>query len=243
MNRMVGPAFHRATGYTLLNTPGGSSTLAADIRNGIDVADVFISAAPAVNRTLEGPRNGSWVSWYAAFAASPEVLAYYPRSRFARALRTQRWYRVITRKGFRLGRTNPAQDPGGVLAEHALRHTAKARHLPALARLASETDDQYSEQTEQAGVQNGQLDASFMYEAAADSQHSPFVKLTGVHLAGGYTITIVKGAPHRAAAEAFVAFLLGKHGRAALRADHFEIISPAKIHGSGVPARLRRALS
>ena len=73
-------------------------------------------------------------------------------------------------------------------------------------KLASESSDEYQEDTEEADIQTGQLDASFMYEADANSQKSPFVKLTGTNLAGDYTITIVKGAPHPAAAEAFIKF-------------------------------------
>ncbi len=238
MTKTVESAFHRATGYTLVDTSHGSSALAADIKNGIYVADVFVSASPAVDATLEGSKNGNWVSWYADFANSPEVLGYYPSSKFAHDLRTKPWYDVITLPGFLLGRTNPSQDPGGVLAREALLETAKAQHLPALKKLATETSDEYEENVEQADIQTGQLDASFMYEADAISQGSPFVKLTGVNLAGDYTITIIKGAPHEAAAEAFVKFLLGPTGQTEMRADHFGIVSPAKVSGSGVPSGL-----
>src|SRR6202522_2748540 len=234
MTKSVGPAFHAATGYTLVDTSHGSGTLASDIKNKVAVADVFVSASPAVDTTLEGTANGNWITWYAAFASSPEVLGYYPKSKFAQDLKTMPWYKVITLPGFRLGRTNPTQDPGGVLAAKALEETATAQHLPALKKLATESSDEYSEDTEEAGIQNGQLDASFMYEADANSQDSPFVKLSGVNLAGDYTITIVKGAPHTAAAEAFIKFLLGSKGQAAMKADHFKIVSPAKVTGSGV---------
>ena len=64
MTKTVGPAFHAATGYTLVDTSHGSSTLAADIKNKIYVADVFVSASPTVDTTLEGAKNGGWVSWY-----------------------------------------------------------------------------------------------------------------------------------------------------------------------------------
>ncbi|MGB9112738.1 MAG: extracellular solute-binding protein [Acidimicrobiales bacterium] len=235
MTKVVGPAFHAATGYTLVDTSGGSSTLAADIKNRIYVADVFVSASPKVDTTLEGSSNGGWVSWYGAFATSPEVLAYYPKSKFANDFRTMPWYKVITLSGFRLGRTNPTQDPGGVLAVKALEETAAAQHLSALRKLATETSDEYAEDPEQADVETGQLDASFMYEADANSQGSPFVKLTGVNLAGDYTITIIKGAPHLTAAEAFVEFLLGRTGQAEMKADHFGVVSPATLTGSGVP--------
>ena len=242
MTKSVGPAFHKATGYTLVDTSGGSGTLAADIKNKIDVADVFVSASPTVTQGLEGASNGDWVKWYANFAASPEVLGYYPKSKFAHDLQTMPWYDVITKPGFRLGRTNPTQDPGGVLAAEALNETATAKNLPALKALATETSDEYVEDTEEADIQNGQLDASFMYEADAISQGSPFVPLTGVNLAGDYTITIVSKAPHLAAAEAFIKFLLGPTGQGELKADKFVVVSPAKVYGSGVPSGLTSLL-
>jgi molybdate/tungstate transport system substrate-binding protein len=238
MTQSVGPAFHAATGYTLVDTSHGSGTLASDIKNKVDVADVFVSASPAVDATLEGASNGDWVSWYADFAASPEVLGYYPKSKFAKDLQTMPWYKVITMPGFLLGRTDPTQDPGGVLAVEALDQTATAQNLPALKTLATETSDVYEEDTEQSAIETGQLDASFMYEADANSQGSPFVPLTGVNLAGDYTITIVKGAPHLAAAEAFIEFLLGPTGQAELKADKFNVVSPATVTGTGVPSDL-----
>jgi molybdate/tungstate transport system substrate-binding protein len=242
MTKTVGPAFHKATGYTMVDTSGGSGTLEADIKNKIDVADVFISASPTDTEGLEGASNGNWVSWYADFAASPEVLGYYPKSKFAKDLQTMPWYKVITMPGFRLGRTDPSQDPGGVLAAEALTETATAQNLPALKTLATETSDEYAEDPEEADIQSGQLDASFMYEADAISQGSPFVPLTGVNLAGDYTITIVKGAPHMAAAEAFIKFLLGPTGQQEMKADKFVVVSPANVHGSGVPSGLTSLL-
>jgi molybdate/tungstate transport system substrate-binding protein len=238
MTKTVGPAFHKATGYTLVDTSGASGTDAADIKSKVDVEDVFVSASPSADATLQGANNGDWVSWYASFAASPEVLGYYPKSKFAKDLRTMPWYKVITMPGFRLGRTNPSQDPGGVLAVKALDETAAAQHLPALKKLATETSDEYVEDPEEADIQTGQLDGAFMYEADANSQGSPFVKLTGVNLAGDYTITLLNKAPHTAAAEAFIKFLLGPAGRAEMKADHFEIVSPAKVTGAGVPSGL-----
>jgi len=240
MTKSVGPAFHAATGYTLVDTSHGSGTLAADIKNKVAVADVFVSASPTDDTILEGTANGDWVSWYANFATSPEVLGYYPKSKFAKDLP---WYKVITLPGFRLGRTNPSQDPGGVLAAKALNETATAQNLPALKTLATETSDEYAENPEEADIQTGQLDAAFMYEADANSQGSPFVKLTGVNLGGEYTITLVNKAPHLAAAEAFIKFLLGPTGQAELQADQFNVVSPATVTGSGVPSSLASLFS
>jgi len=242
MTKTVGPAFHAATGYTLVDTSHGSGTLEADIKNKVAVADVFVSASPADIAGLVGASNGNWTTWYASFAASPEVLGYYPKSKFAKDLQTMPWYKVITLPGFRLGRTDPTQDPGGVLAVDALEETATAQNLPALKTLATEQSDVYSEDPEEADIQTGQLDASFMYEADANSQDSPFVKLTGTSLAGDYTITLLSNAPHMAAAEAFINFLLGPTGQAEMKADNFEIVSPAKVTGTGVPSALSSVL-
>jgi molybdate/tungstate transport system substrate-binding protein len=243
MTKSVGPAFHAATGYTLVDTSHGSGTLEASIKDKTAVADVFVSASPADVTGLMGSANGDWVSWYASFAASPEVLGYYPKSKFAKDLQTMPWYKVVTLPGFRLGRTDPSQDPGGVLAAEALNETATAQNLPALKTLATEQSDVYSEDPEEADIQTGQLDAAFMYEADANSQGSPFVKLTGTNLAGSYTIALIKNAPHEAAAEAFIKFLLGPTGQAEMKADNFEIVSPAKVTGSGVPSALASLFS
>ena len=243
MTKSVGPAFHAATGYTLVDTSHGSGTLEADIKNKTAVADVFVSASPADVAGLMGASNGNWVSWYAGFAASPEVLGYYPKSKFATDLQTMPWYKVITLPGFRLGRTDPTQDPGGVLAAKALNETATAQNLPALKTLATETSDVYAEDPEEADIQTGQLDGAFMYEADANSQGSPFVKLTGTNLAGEYTITLVNNAPHTAAAVAFIKFLLGPMGQAEMKADNFNIVSPATVTGSGVPSSLTSLFS
>ena len=242
MTKSVGPAFHKATGYTLSDISMGSSSLAADIKNKVYAADIFVSASPTVTKSLEGKKNGNWVSWYADFADSPEVLGYNPKSKFAQDLKTKPWYDVVTMPGFLLGRTNPSQDPGGVLAAKALTETATAEHLPALKTLATETSDEYPEDTEEAGIQNGQLDGAFMYAADAISQGSPYVKLVGPKslsaLAGEYTISILKGSSHTAAADAFVKFLLGPIGQAEMKKDKFGIVAPAKVSGKGVPSAL-----
>jgi molybdate/tungstate transport system substrate-binding protein len=242
MTKSVGPAFHAATGYTLVDTSHGSGTLEADIKDKTAVADVFISASPTDVAGLVGAKNGNWVNWYADFAASPEVLGYYPKSKFAKDLQTMPWYKVITMPGFRLGRTDPSQDPGGVLAAEALNETATAQNLPALKTLATEQSDVYSEDPEEADIQTGQLDGAFMYLADADSQGSPYVKLTGTDLAGQYNIALINNAPHEAAAEAFIKFLLGPTGQAEMKADNFVIVSPAKVTGTGVPSALSSVL-
>ena len=244
LQQQVAPAFQQATGYTLNNTSMGSDAIASGIKGGTLQGDVFISASPAVNKTLEGSADGNWVSWYAAFGSSPLVLGYNPSSKFAGDLRTKPWYDVIDEPGFLIGRTDPATDPKGVLAVTALDQAAKAHDIPALKAIASSTSNVYPETSLVGQLQAGQLDAGFFYGVEAAAADIKTVPLSGTKLAGVYTLTVLNRAPHEAAARAFVAFLLGKDGQRILEKNGIVAITPPKVSGrSSVPKDLKGLLS
>jgi molybdate/tungstate transport system substrate-binding protein len=230
MQQQVAPAFLKATGYTLNNVSMGSDALASSIAGGTLQGDVFISASPAVNASLEGSGNGNWVSWYDQFASSPLVLGYNPQSKFAQALKAKPWYKVVSESGFRIGRTDPTTDPKGVLADDALNQAAKSHHLPGLVTLGTESSDVFPETSLVGELQAGQLDAGFFYGVEAAAANIKTVPLTGTSLAGDYTITILNKAPHEAAAVAFVNFLLGKAGQKIL-AKNGVIAAAPKVSG------------
>jgi molybdate/tungstate transport system substrate-binding protein len=213
MQDQIAPAFQKATGYTLNDISMGSTALASSISGGTLQGDVFISASPAVNASLEGAANGNWVSWYDQFASSPLVLGYNPASKFAQALKTKPWYEVISEAGFLIGRTDPTTDPKGVLTDEALDQAANKHNLPELKTLATESSDVFPETSLVGELQAGQLDAGFFYGVEAAAADIKTVPLTGTSLAGEYTITILNKAPHEAAAVAFVNFLLGQAGQ------------------------------
>jgi molybdate/tungstate transport system substrate-binding protein len=230
MQDQVGPAFQKATGDTVDNISMGSDALASSIVGGTLQGDVFISASPAVNASLEGASNGNWVSWYDQFASSPLVLGYNPGSKFAQALKSKPWYKVISEPGFHIGRTDPTTDPKGVLADDALDQAAKKHDLPALKTLGTETSDVFPETSLVGELQAGQLDAGFFYGVEASAANIKTVPLTGTSLAGDYTITILNKAPHEAAAVAFVNFLLGKAGQKIL-AKNGVVAAKSKVSG------------
>ncbi len=244
LQQQVASAFQQATGYTLNNTSMGSDAIANGIKGGTLQGDVFISASPAVNKTLEGPANGNWVSWYAAFGSSPLVLGYNPSSKFAGDLRTKPWYDVIDQPGFLIGRTDPATDPKGVLAVTALDEAAKAHDILALKTIVSSTSNVYPETSLVGQLQAGQLDAGFFYGVEAAAADIKTVPLSGTKLAGVYTLTVLNRAPHEAAARTFVAFLLGKDGQRILERNGIVAITPPKVSGtSSVPKDLKGLLS
>lgn len=243
MQQQVGPAFTAAKGVQVSGISAGSTALATQIKGKVHRGDVFISASPMVNQSLTGAANGSWVSWYATFATSALVIGYNPKSKFAKEIQDLPWYDVVTKPGFRLGLTDPATDPKGKLAAQALTDTATTRHLPALAKLAADPSDVFPEETLVGRLQAGQLDAGFFYTSEAAAAKIATVPLVGESLKATYTVTVLNQAPHPAAAEAFVAYLLGADGQATLKQDGFTLVTPAQVTGSGVPSSLQSVLS
>jgi molybdate/tungstate transport system substrate-binding protein len=227
MEQRVDPAFHKATGYTVSGYSAGSTALATEIAGGTQVGDVFISASPAVNASLEGTANGDWVSSYEEFGYSALVLGYNPKSRFAKDLETKPWYEVVGRQGFLLGRTDPATDPKGVLAVDALTGVALSYDQPNLAPLATSKSNLFEETALVGDLQAGQLDAGFFYAVEAAAAHLKTVPLVGTHLSGQYTVAILNRAPHEAAAMAFVKFLLSAAGQKILKGNGVTPIVPA----------------
>jgi molybdate/tungstate transport system substrate-binding protein len=243
MQKQIGPGFQTATGYSVTGISAGSKDLAAEIKGKVHQGDVFISASPKVNATLQGASNGNWASWYATFATSALVIGYNPKSKFANDLKTMPWYKAITEPGLKLGFTDPATDPKGVLAVQAMTDTAAKQKLPALKALSANKSNIFPEETLVGRLQSGQLDAGFFYAAEAAAAGIPTVPLTGENLKATYTITILNKAPHEAGAEAFVTYLLGTDGQAALKQDGFTLVSPPTVTGSGVPSALQSVLS
>ncbi|MCU4184467.1 extracellular solute-binding protein [Acidiferrimicrobium sp. IK] len=243
MTKQIGPAFDAATGYTFTGFSGDSSSLAASIRGKIRQGDVFISASPTVNTTLEGAANGDWVSWYASFASTPLVLGYNPKSKFASDVKSKPWYQVLTEPGILVGRTDPSTDPKGKLTATALETAAVGHAAPGLKSIAASTSDVYPEDTLVGRLQSGQLDVGFFYAAEAKAAGIPTVPLTGETLSAAYTITVLNHAADEKAAEAFVAYLLGAGGASMLNSDGFTLRAPPPVSGTGVPAGLRGVLS
>ena len=242
ITKQVGPAFQTASGYSVTGKGAGSTALVTDIKGKVDKGDVFISASPKATATLMGSANGDWVSWYVSYASSNVVLGYNPKSKFAADIKSKPWYEAITEPGLKLGFTDPATDPKGKLVAEALTDTAKSQNLPALTAIENDKGDVFPEETLVARLQAGQLDAAFFYTAEAIPANIPTVPLTGVTEKATYTISTLKGAPNEAGAEAFVAYLLGPSGQAFLKQDGFDLITPPKVTGSGVPSAVQSAI-
>jgi molybdate/tungstate transport system substrate-binding protein len=242
MQKQIGPAFQTASGYSVTGESAGSTALVTDIKGKVYKGDVFISASPTATKTLMGASNGDWVSYYVSFASSKVVLGYNANSKFASVIKSEPWYKAITTPGLKLGFTDPATDPKGKLVAEALSGTAKSKNLPALTTIENDKGDVFPEETLVARLQSGQLDAAFFYTAEAVPAKIPTVPLTGEALKATYTVSTLKGAPNESGAEAFVSYLLGSSGQAVLKEDGFDLITPPKVTGTGVPSSVQSAI-
>jgi molybdate/tungstate transport system substrate-binding protein len=248
MEHGVGPAFDKATGGTFRGYAGGSNGLANQIKGRLRQGDVFISAAPDVNNGLTGMANGNWVSWYIIFAQSPLVIGYNPSSRFATQLTSKPWYEVLQEPGIRIGRTDPKLDPKGQLTVRLLEHAAEVYKQPELREKvlgAAENPAQVRPEENLVGhLQSGQLDAGFFYSTETADLHIPAIPLPPeVALSAHYTVTVLHDAPNPSGAARFVAFLLGRQGRALLKAHGLDVVTP-QVNGdaAAVPQDIRSAL-
>lgn len=243
MEHGLGPKFSAATGYQYRGVGGGSTELANQIKSKVRQADVFVSADPHVNKSLEGAANGDWVSWYATFGSAPVKIAYNPHSRFAAELKAKPWYQVITEPGFRLGRTDPKLDPKGELSLQALHQASRIYKDPGLTSSVKKSSQVFPEQELDGRLQSGQLDAAFYYSNEATEQHLPTVDLGAVKVAAHFTVTVLNRAANPAGAAAFVRYLLGDQGKATLTAHNVTPSSPTVSgNAAAVPAELRSAL-
>ncbi|KAG0165169.1 Fructose-bisphosphate aldolase 1 [Apophysomyces sp. BC1015] len=248
MERCVGPAFEKESGLKFSGYGAGSNKLANELKGKLRRGDVFISASPEVNASLGGASNGNLVSWYVNFGESPLLLGYNVNSRFAAALKSERWDKVLLRPGVRIGRTDPKLDPKGAFTLEAVTRAASLYMQPNLVQRmlgAPDNPDQVlPEETLVGRLQSGQLDVGFFYATETAELHIPTVKLPAeLAVKASYTITILNGAPNQDGAVRFVTFLLGPKGRTLLRDAGIDVIAPSvggeRMRRSG--AGLRRA--
>jgi molybdate/tungstate transport system substrate-binding protein len=240
MERYLGPSFQKADGYGFRGFGGGSTELASEIRGRVRTGDVFVSAAAAADRSLEGSANGGWVSWYSAFMGSPLELAYNPNSKFGGELRRGvPWYRVLTQSGIRVGRTDPKLDPKGVLAVEAVNNASRRLRLPALAKALS-SFEVFPETGLVGRLQSGQLDAGFFYTVEAKNAKLATVSLAPVYKYAAYTVTILNRAPNPTGAAALIRYLLSAARGYTLKKNGLTPITPQfSGRASAVPTGLR----
>lgn len=186
MEKKFGPAFQQATGYPYQGEGKGSTALANEIKGHLRFPDIFISADANVDKSLMGPANGNYVSWYAPFIRTSMVIGYNPNSKFAADLSaaangSKPWYQVLAQPGLRLGRTDPAIDPKGARTIILMELAQLFYNQPGLSQQilgSNQNANQiFPEEELAARLGSGQLDAGFFYLNEVKELNLPYITL------------------------------------------------------------------
>jgi molybdate/tungstate transport system substrate-binding protein len=183
---LVGPAFASATGYTYQGKSAGSGAIANQIKGKVATPDVVEFADPAVNMTLMGTANGSYVSWYLTFATSQLVIGFDPKSKVAKEFKQVQtgklpFYKALQQKGLKIGRTDPNIDPKGYRAIWMAKLTQKVYKLKNFeSKLFGAVENPaqvFPEQTLVARMLTGQVNAGVFYLSEVKDLGIPYITL------------------------------------------------------------------
>src|SRR5215210_491608 len=193
-----GPLFQKETGYTYEGEARGSVQVANMIIDGLRRPDVFVSAGTIPIMKLMNSSNGNnndgvgksttpFAQWLVKFASAEMVIAYSPTSNFYSDLEKARiggipWYEVLSKQGFKFGRTDPELDPKG----YYMIITAKLSNIyyndSTIKKRILGDDDRnpkqiFPEEILKTILEQGQLDAVAAYKHEAVARGLPYITL------------------------------------------------------------------
>ncbi len=187
--KVVGPAFTKADGYTFSGRGGASGDLESDIASGEITPNVFESVG-GDNIT---PLEPKFTNAYVQYAGTSIVVAYNPKSKYASQFAAlasgkeplSNLFTLMEQPGFKLGRTDPNIDPQGRDFIFMLELAQTYYHLPAdtVTKIlggpenSANSPEIFSEASLDATLQSGQLDASSAFITQAIELHLPYIKL------------------------------------------------------------------
>ena len=255
---------------------GHSVALAMAIKDQRISGDIFLSADAEVNQILLGSTNGDWIRWFIIFARNTVVLAYSPKSRFFSDFEQARsgvipWYQVLLQPGIKLFRNDPNLDPMGYYTLLVCALAQKHHRIPDLKQrlLGSDTNPAQVNHLNIGQLEQGEVDAMFLYLSAALDLSLPYLVLpeeinlgnpamapyyAGVQFTNNngqtfrgkpisFSAAVLKNANNPHAAQHFTEFLLSPIGQKLVQAAHF-LPSPALVGGdkTSVPDQLQTLL-
>lgn len=171
-------AYQRKTHAVVQLESGASLEHARKLTELHRIPDLLLLADYEVFPQLLVPR---FSSWYAQFARNRMVIAYTPRSRYAREMNASNWTSILTRKGVEVGRTNPDIAPVGYRTLILLQLAEAYYHQPGLARTllahAPARNVRGNAAELAALLATGELDYIYDYESVAQSNGFRYVQL------------------------------------------------------------------
>ena len=207
--------------------------------------------------------------WYVGIARNAITFVYTDKSKGAKEINSENWYKVLSGKGVEIGRSSPDTDPSGYQTVQMLNLAEKYYKDPGLEQKvlanAPLSNMRETETSLISALQLGQIDYLAIYRSDALQHHLKFIDLpakinlsdpaeqafykAGVaHTKNGdltgkpivYAITIVNGSKNADLAEKYVALLLGPEGQAIMKKNGFGEFKPAyAVNANDMPASLK----
>lgn len=230
----------------------------------LGVADYSLIPAQMFGRNT----HSRFADWYVGFVSNRITFAYTDHSAGSADLTAQNWYKVLSRPGVHIGRSDPDTDPSGYQVLQMLDLAQKYYHAPKLSAgvLANSPRGALvgTETQLLPAVASGQIDYLGIYRSDALQHGLRFIDLpsqvdlsdpgqaaaygaVSVKTSSGpragrpivYALTVPTDANNAAAGVRFVQFVLSPAGQKIMSDNGFTVVSPAVAGGRKLPAALK----
>jgi molybdate/tungstate transport system substrate-binding protein len=188
--KIVGPAFAKASGLGYTGRAGPSDGLESEIASGEITPNVF----EAVGGDNITPLFPKFTKYYIQYATTSIVVAYNPKSKYASQFEAiakgtkpvRDLFALMEKPGFKLGRTDPNLDPQGRAFIYMLELAQAKYNLPkdTVSKIIGTSDlgsanasSIFDEAALEPRLEAGQLDASSAYLAQAIQLHLHYITL------------------------------------------------------------------
>ncbi len=214
--------------------------------------------------------NKPTADWSIGFLGNAITFIYTPKSKGAKEINADNWWKILSEPGVQIGRSNPNTDPSGYQTLQMLDLAGRYYKQPDLeAKVLANSPESNMRDTETdliSALQLGQIDYLAIYRSDAVQHHMESIdlppqinlsdprydadyakvsaKTKNGELSGRpiiYAVTIPTTAPHPKLAQEFIAYLLGPAGQKVIAANGFIPLKQAyAMNRDKVPADLRK---
>ena len=214
--------------------------------------------------------NKPTADWSIGFLGNAITFIYTPKSKGAKEINADNWWKILSEPGVQIGRSNPNTAPSGYQTLQMLDLAGRYYKQPDLeAKVLANSPESNMRDTETdliSALQLGQIDYLAIYRSDAVQHHMESIdlppqinlsdpkydadyakasaKTKNGELSGRpiiYAVTIPTTAPHPKLAQEFIAYLLGPAGQKVIAANGFiPLKQPYAMNRDKVPADLRK---
>jgi molybdate/tungstate transport system substrate-binding protein len=227
LNKPIQPvldAFAARTGVVVQRESGASLEHIRKITELHRIPDLLLLADVDVFPRFLIPQ---YAGWYAEFARNRMVVAFTPRSKYAKEITAANWTSILQRKDLEIGRTDPNLAPVGyrslLMFQLAERYYRQPGLAAALLQHAPERNMRGNAAELAALLASGELDYIYDYQSVAESNGFQFITLPAA---------IDLGDPKHAADYAAVHVRI----RGATRGSQTEVAGQPILYGLTIPS-------